>query len=451
MDQGMTNQRVKRSIIKLWPFAIILTVLFAAILGGLNVKKQSNLIEADKAAIEKKEEEESNNAETSEEGALTPREKRALVDANWSDLQVKYYDYRTSGLIDMNQQNIEFLQNSLLNKGNLYDMPFYQVLSQYHFASRMPDGENTIVPADGSRTINLLYQCQPFYDEARAYLNDPDLSEVYIDELISVRDDPITSTVTVKAYHPDSKIAEQLALSVNKYMALNITKLGSASLKEIDRFGSHENMVGIINSRKSDLRDMRTFQDELVILQSQEPPERQQKNADQKEAPTVRGFSKRSLILNVVIGGVLGLGLYFVLAVAHALYNRNRFLPGDYAEEGVGILVSWPGNKAKKSQVWQVKDENALALFLSKSLKAQAEQVLLMQPEKEKYFDHSAFSDFHKASYSLDGKLAIPDIPEGVSYVVVGSPKAGMTRTVFDSLKTSLHLLDYSINAVVLR
>lgn len=457
MDQGLTKSRLYFSLKKHRILCLILLLGGMILMGGWNVYKQWQSIRSDRAIIQEMEsslqasqEGISTDEDTTEE-AWTPEKQRQQNELNWADLQVQYYDARVATLINTNQQIARYFQKSLLNRGDLMDMPCYQI--RFSLKRLM----NPALPAEASTDIvqnfsatGELYQSNAFYENAKKILKDSDISEVYIDELIDMNYDPLSGIVSLKAYHPNSDVAKELANVAYTTSHATLLSLGfqDSEVHRIDEGARREAMMGLDTRRRDLLRDMKTNQDELTILKGQEPPKSQQQKTDQKVLPSVRSFQLRSFILYVAIGFVLGGAVSVLLLVLDALRMRNVLFVDDYTEEGASAVVSW-GKVNEEQSVLSLREAEDVVRFLKEFYPGEKEEnILLLTPQS--FEELSAFTPFAQSIYPTDGSMILPEAWHHAHKVVLFAPEKSLTRKVYEPLKTALTLAHQKIDTVVL-
>lgn len=456
MDQGISQNRLKQSINRHQKAIFVLIVLSTVLFGVLNIVKQMRTRAQDEAALAAYHESEQLPSEASSESAeefqvdaddKAPEESedvRAARDLQWANLQVDYYDSRVNELIKANQEVANYFSDSLLSDGDLRNMPSVQIMTQVLTPTDFPASDETSYTY---RAIDRLYQTETFYVGARHLVGRNDISEVYVDELIDVGYDPVAGVLNVKAFHPDAKIAHKLARLATQETLNGLEELGFEggfpSLLEVER---RESMTNLLATRQQLLRDMKTTQDELVLLQGQEPPKVQQADADQAKEPSVRAFSVRSFILYLVAGLLLGATLSILLVVVDLLVTRDRLLIEDYAILGVSPVVAW--SKKNRHGVLTLGSGSDLALLLSQYF--EGETVALLLPEGETIED-PAFETFAQANYPIDGRFALPVLAPATQHVAVIAPKRGMKQQTMKTVQAALELLHHNIDLMIVR
>lgn len=470
MDQGISQNRLKQSLKRHQKAILVLVLVSTVLFGVLNVVKQMKTRAADEAALEAYQATETGDAasqtdgtapqagdaETSdataaeESSAETPQDARAERNFKWANLQVDYYDSRVNELIDANQEVADYLSDSLLKGGDLRNMPSYQIMTKvYALATPITDDTNSALSSYTFRAIDRLYQTERFYDFARQLVGRRDISEIYIDELMDVGYDPVAEVVNVKAFHPDPTVAEHLANLATEEIVAGAQMLGMGEEHmTILESARRESMTSLLASRQQLLRDMKTNQDELTLLQGQEPPKVQQKEADQDKAPTVRAFSVRSFVLYLAAGFLLGVALSILLVVLDLFFTRDQLMPEDFTLLGITPLMAW--SKKDRENVLTLHTAEDLSLMLSRYFDGAPEQVALLIPEGESV-DDAALADFTRVAYPTDGRFALPELPAHVRHVAVLAPKRGMKQQMLQTLEAGLSLLHHSIDLMILR
>lgn len=457
MDQGLTKNRLWFSWQKHKVVCILLIIIGAFLMGGWNVYKQWKAIRTDRAILQEMEESlqsSKENSEDSEEASKTertPEQQREQNALNWADLQVQYYDSRVAALINANREIAHYFQNSLLRKGNLMDMPCYQIrFSLKHMLNPAMGSENVVDFTRNFNTTSELYQSDSFYAQAKQILGNSNLSEVFIDELINMNYDPLTGIVSLKAYHPDEAVAQKLARIAFEasYQTLMRIGFGDTELTRLDD-GAHREAMNALNTKRRELlRDMKTNQDELTLLQGQEPPRSQQKKTDQKILPTARSFQLRSLALNLVIGALCGAAVAVLLVVGDAVRLRNVLFAEDYSEDGASAVVSW-GKKNVDSCVLTLREAADVAHFLKEFYAGEADgDILLLTPQSLENVPE--FTSFAQSLYPTDGSMVLRETWKKAHKIVLFAPAKSLTRKEYEPLKTALTLVHQKIDAVVL-
>lgn len=458
MDQGITKRRLLYSGQKMVKKLIVLIITMMVLFGVGNAYKQFKAIRSDQklvkemeSSLEDAEKNVSKEANKEAKNPDTPEELRAHRELDWADLQVKYYDSRVAALIKTNQEIADYFQHSLLNKGDLRNMPCYQIRFSLH---RLMNPSLNVLSEGTYRTsfsaINEMYKTETFYSEAKMALKEDTLSEVYLDELIDINYDPLTGLVSVKAYHPESETAKKLCYIALDSMQTTLRGIGinQEEINRLDEGARRETMEGLANRQRDLLRDMKDNQNELVLLQGQEPPKAQQQHADQKDLPSVRSFHVRSFLLYLIAGFLLGCALAVLLVALDAIVNRNVLFLEDYREEGVSAIVGW-GKTRVGSDLLRFARAEDVANFLQQYYPEEDPSCVLLLSAIS-LAEEPAFAPFTQSLFPTDGSMILPDEWRNAKHVVLFAAENSLKRDVYEPLKASLALAHQHIDAVVM-
>lgn len=457
MDQGITKSRLlysgKKHFIKL----VGLVIAMMMILGAWNIYMQMRAIRSDRQLVQEMQSSTESSGHSASESRETdtdrfesPEKQRAKRELDWANLQVQYYDSRVQALIRTNQEIADYLQHSLLNKGDVRNMPCYQIrFSLRRLMNPSLEGMQQGLYGTLFNSVNEMYQSETFYKEAKIALKDDSLSEVYIDELIYVNYDPLSGLVSVKAYHPEPQMADKLCRIAFDSIHTTLRAIGvnEEEMHRLDEGPRRESMNSVTTRQRDLLRDMKDNQNELVLLQGQEPPKAQEQRADQQSLPTVRAFNLRSLVLYLILGLILGSALSVLVVVLDAILNRNVLFTEDYREDGISAIVGW-GKTKRGSDLLLFSQAQDVANFLQNYFTdADPSQVLLLS--NDSLAEQSAFAPFAKSVYPTDGSMILPDSWKEARHVVLFAPENRLYRKVYEPLKASLLLAHQRIDAVV--